>query len=121
MTQSADQGAWAGLTAPAPGPEPADLVAAAVAVCPGVVALSSGGRRPVATYLSGRQVKGVHIDADRIRVALVGAMGVPIPTIAAQVREAVSPYAGGRAVDVDVVDIEPATSAYAPAPQVSGG
>lgn len=127
MTQSADQGAWVDLTAP----EPADVIATAVSRCPDVVALSSGGLRPVATYLTGRQVPGVHVDDDRVRVALVGAMGVPIPTIAAQVRAAVAPFAGGRAIDVDVVDIQPAASAPAreagqanelrPAPQARGG
>lgn len=102
MTQPAEQGAGADLAAS----EPADLIATAVVGCAGVVSLSSGGLRPVATYLPGRLVPGVHVDDDRIRVALVGAIGVPIPVLAAQVRAAVGPYAAGRAVDVDVVDIQ---------------
>ena len=104
MTQPAAQGPSAVVVAPSL----ADQVAAAVRSCSGVVSLASGGRRPVATYLPGRQVTGVHIDDRRIRVAVVGALGMPIPVLAAQVRAALVPFAGNRVVDVDVVDLQPA-------------
>ena len=103
MTPPAAQGRPA-ATAP---PGLADRVAAAVSACSGVVSLTSGGHRPVATYLPGRQVTGVDVDDHRIRVAVVGALGMPIPVLAAQVRAALVPYAGSRVVDVDVVDVQP--------------
>ena len=90
--------------------EPADLIAAAVLRCPAVVALHPGGHRPVATYLPGRLVSGVHVDDHTIRIAVVGVMGVPVMELDAQVRRAVAPYALGRPVDVHVADIQPATA-----------
>ena len=111
MTEPAEQFSSGFAAAPESGfaatPDLADLVAEAVKNCSGVVALSSGGRRPVATYLPGRQVSGVHIDDHRIRVGVVGALGMPIPVLAAQIRAALVPYAKGRVVDVDVVDVRP--------------
>lgn len=104
MTQPAAQGFFPADVA---APDLADRVAAAVQSCSGVVSLSSGGLRPVATYLPGRQVTGVDVDDQRIRVAVVGALGMPIPVLAAQVRAALVPFAGGRVVDVDVVDVQP--------------
>ncbi|SDB84807.1 hypothetical protein SAMN05216410_0420 [Sanguibacter gelidistatuariae] len=90
--------------------EPADLIAAAVLRCPAVVALHSGGHRPVATYLPGRRVAGVHVDDRGIQIALVGVIGVPVTELAAQVRSAVAPYALGRPVDVHVADVQPTTA-----------
>lgn len=95
-----------GQSADAAVPSLADQVAAAVTGCSGVVSLSSGGFHPVATYLPGRQVTGVHIDDRRIQVAVVGVLGMPIPVLAAQVRAALVPFAGNRVVDVDVVDVQ---------------
>ena len=103
MTQPAAQDPQVIVAAP----DLADLVAAAVKHCSGVIELSSGGRRPIATYLPGRQVTGVHVDDHRIRVAVVGVLGMPIPVLAAQIRAALVPYAGSRVVDVHVVDVRP--------------
>lgn len=91
--------------------EPADLIAAAVLTCPAVVALHPGGLRPVATYLLGRRVAGVHVDDHQIRIAVVGVLGVPVAELAAQVRAATAPYALGRPVDVHVADVQPLTTA----------
>jgi hypothetical protein len=84
----------------------ADAVAAAVAACPAVVSLHGGGLRRTATYLPGRLVEGVHVDEDRVRVAVVAAQGVPVGVLAEQVRAAVAPLAPGRAVDVHVADLQ---------------
>ena len=115
MTQAAGEGAWVDLSASA------DRIAAEVRKCAGVVSLSSRGHRPVATYLPGRQIPGVQLEGDRIRVGVVGAMGVPIPVLASQVRAAVAPFAHGRAIDVDVVDIQPLPAGRAQVPTHLGG
>ena len=115
VTHGAGEAGWSDLSASV------DRIAAEVLRCAGVVALSSKGHRPVATYLPGRQVSGVQLEGDRIRVGVVGAMGVPIPVLAAQVRAAVAPLAHGRAVDVDVVDIQPLPAGRVPVPPPLGG
>lgn len=85
----------------------ADAVAAAVAACPAVASLHGGGFRRTATYLVGRRVDGVRIDDDRVTVAVVGVQGIPVVILADQVRAAVGPLVGGRAVDVHVADLQP--------------
>jgi hypothetical protein len=86
----------------------ADGVAAAVLTCPAVAGLDAGGvgHRTV-TYLPGRRVEGVHVDDERIAVAVVGVQGIPMAVLADQVRRAVAPWAGGRPVDVHVADLRP--------------
>lgn len=82
----------------------ADVVAAAVLACPAVVGLRAGGGL-VATYLPGRRVEGVRIGPDAVEVALVARLGVPVPTLDAQVRAALAPHARGRAVHLHVEDV----------------
>ncbi len=92
-------------TASTPGAPPeteADAVAAAVLSCPGVVALGQG---TLATYLAGRRVDGVRIGDDGIEVAVVTEHGTPVPQVAAEIRAVVSRLAGGRRVDVHVIDL----------------
>lgn len=86
----------------------ADAVAAAVLTCPAVAGLDAGGvgHRTV-TYLPGRRVEGVHVDEDRIAVAVVGVQGIPMAVLADQVRTAVAQWAAGRPVDVHVADLRP--------------
>ncbi|MGY5884647.1 hypothetical protein [Modestobacter lacusdianchii] len=84
----------------------ADAIAAAAVRCPAVASLSSGGLRPVATYLPGRRVDGVRVDSGRVLVSVVAVQGVPIIVIADQVRQAVGPIVGGQLVDVHVADVQ---------------
>jgi hypothetical protein len=84
----------------------ADAIAAAVAQCPAVASLHGGGLRRTATYLPGRLVEGVHVDEDRVRVAVVAAQGLPVGVLAEQIRAAVVRLAPGRAVDVHVADLQ---------------
>lgn len=84
-----------------------DLLAAAVLACPAVVSLHSGAPRYVATFLPGRRVGGVRVDDTVVEVAVVAAAGIPVPSVASQVRSAVAPLAAGRAVDVHIADVAP--------------
>lgn len=82
------------------------MIAATVTECPDVIALHPGGLTPVATYLPGRRVVGVQTDDEHIRVAVVGALGVPVPELVVQIRQALAPFALGRSVDIHVADLE---------------
>ena len=84
----------------------ADAIAAVVAVCPAVASLHGGGPRRTATYLPGRRVEGVHVDEERIRVSVVAVRGVPVRDVAEQIRTAVAPLVGDRAVDVHIADLQ---------------
>jgi len=84
-----------------------DLLAAAVLGCPAVVSLHPGGPRYVATFLPGRRVGGVRVDDTVVEVAVVAVAGIPVPSVASQVRAAVAPLAAGRRVDVHIADIAP--------------
>jgi hypothetical protein len=84
----------------------ADAIAAAAVRCPAVASLSSGGLRPVATYLPGRRVDGVRIEPDRVLVSIVAVQGVPIIAVADQVRRAVEPLVAAHLVDVHVADVQ---------------
>ena len=84
-----------------------DLLAAAVLGCPAVVSLHPGGPRYVATFLPGRRVGGVRVDDTVVEVAVVAAAGIPVHSVASQVRSAVASLAAGRAVDVHIADVAP--------------
>jgi hypothetical protein len=114
--------------APAQEAELADLIAAAVASCPGVAGLTQIPGVPVATYLPGRTVSGVAVRAGEVEVCAVARYGLPLPQIAAQIRQAVVPLVPGRVVHVLIGDItlpgaekepvgrpQPATAPAAPA------
>lgn len=83
----------------------ADLIAEAVLACPDVVAMSGGKFGEVATYLPGHRVKGVRMTDDEIELHIVARFGPPLPKVAARVRTAVAPLAGGRPVAVVVDDV----------------
>ena len=83
-----------------------DAVAAAVEACPGVSGLHGGRYGEVTTYLPGRAVRGVVVDADRVRVQVRSAWGVEAPALAAAIAAALAPLTGNRAVDVAVADID---------------
>jgi hypothetical protein len=83
-----------------------DALAAALGACPSVVRVGSGRPGAVATYLPGRRVTGVRLEADRIAVELVARWQCPVATVASEVRQAVAAFAPGRRVDVTITDIE---------------
>ena len=91
--------------APAEAAELADLIAAAVISCPDVVGLTQSPSVPVATYLPGRTVSGVAVRAGEVEICVVARYGLPLPEIAAEVREAVAPLVPGRTVNVVIADI----------------
>jgi hypothetical protein len=101
-TTPAPDGPIASAAAP---PVEADLVAAAVLACPAVVALHAGGFREVATYLPGRRVVGVRTEDTAVEVSVVATAGLKLPAVAAQIRSALAPLAGGRRIDVHIADI----------------
>jgi hypothetical protein len=83
-----------------------DVVAAIVQGCTGVSALDGGPFGEVASYLPGRTVPGVAVDADRIRVQVRSEWGVPAADVAALITAALAPLAGQRPVDVAIADID---------------
>ena len=88
-----------------PAPTKADEVAAAVAAAPGVAALSEGRPGSVSTYVPGRRVTGVVVREGDIEVHVIGRYGVPVGTIAAEVRRAAEPFASGQPVHVIIEDL----------------
>jgi hypothetical protein len=94
-----------------------DVVAAIVQGCTGVSALDGGPFGEVASYLPGRAVPGVAVDASRIRVQVRSEWGVPAADVAAVITAALAPLAGPRPVDVAIADIDdpPAAQPAGPA------
>jgi uncharacterized alkaline shock family protein YloU len=84
----------------------ATLVAASVQQCPAVAALSAGRFAQFSTYLAGRQVVGVSVDADRIDIGVVARFGVPVGELSAQVRAAVAPIVSDRSINIRVEDVQ---------------
>jgi hypothetical protein len=90
----------------AAGEEPdADSLAAAALACPDVVALSGGLLGEVATYLPGRRVRGVRVREAVVDVHVVARYGPTMDEIGAQVRAALTPLVGTRAVAVTIDDL----------------
>ena len=87
------------------GAVPEEALAAAVAGCRDVAALSGGPFGEVATYLAGRRIEGVRLLVDRIEVHVIARWGTLLPSVAEQVRYACAPFAGGRRVDVTIDDV----------------
>jgi hypothetical protein len=83
----------------------ADEVAAAVAAAPGVSRLSGGHLGGVGTNLPGRRVTGVVLREEDLEVHVIGRYGTPVGAIAAEVRRAAEPFAGGRPVHVIIEDL----------------
>ena len=104
------------VTGPAPDmpvqePLDVDALAAATLGCPAVAGLHPGGTTLVASYLPGRRVVGVRADDDRVLVSVVLAHGSSVKVLEKQVREALAPLVGGRAVDVHVADVNTGAAA----------
>jgi len=85
--------------------ELADRIAAAVTKCPSVAELAQMPGRPVATYLPGRTVSGVAVRPGEVEVSVVARFGVPLPQVAAQIRQAVALLVPNQVVDVVIADI----------------
>jgi uncharacterized alkaline shock family protein YloU len=84
----------------------ATMVAASVQQCPAVAALTAGRFGKFGTFLAGRHVTGVSVDADRIDIGVVARFGVPVGDLSVQVRAAVAPLVGGRSVNIRVEDVQ---------------
>jgi hypothetical protein len=82
-----------------------DALASAVRGCPAVDDLDSGVLGGVATYLPGRRVPGVRVQADRIEVHVRAVWNQPVSVVAGQIRQALASLAGGRTVDIVLTDI----------------
>jgi uncharacterized alkaline shock family protein YloU len=85
--------------------ELARILARAVADRPDVVELSTGGFGTLQTPVAGGRVRGVAVRDDHVEVGVVIRFGRPIPDITAEIRAALAPMAGGRAVHVYVEDV----------------
>ena len=72
---------------------------------PGVAALSEGRPGAASTYVPGRRVTGVVVREGDIEVHVIGRYGVPVGTIAAEVRRAAEPFASGQPVHVITEDL----------------
>ncbi len=78
----------------------ADVIAGAVTACPAVAGLADAPGGQVATYLPGRVVTGVAVRLGEIEVCVIAGPELPLPEVAAQVRQAVMPLVPGWVVDV---------------------
>jgi uncharacterized alkaline shock family protein YloU len=86
-----------------------DAVVQRTASCRSVARLAAGRFGEVATYLPGRRIPGVRVADGRVEVHVVARWNVPVPELAAEVRQAVRPWTGDLTVDVHVDDVEVAT------------
>ncbi len=78
----------------------------AVAECPAVSGLDSGRYGEVASYLPGRQVRGVVVTGGTVLVQVRSRWGVPAAELLRQVTAVVSPLAGRRRIDLVIGDID---------------
>ncbi len=91
--------------APAEVAELADLIVGAVTRCAAVAGLAEAPGGPVATYLPGRTVSGVAVRPGEVEVCVVARYGLPLPEVAARIRQAVAPLVPNRVVHVVIGDI----------------
>jgi hypothetical protein len=87
--------------------ELAQRIADRAAAVRGVARLSGGGVGAAATYAPGRRIDGVRMREGCIEIHIVAAgSAASLPTVAAAVRAAVRPLAGGSQIDVFVDDLD---------------
>jgi hypothetical protein len=91
-----------------------DAVAAAVRACAGVDDLFSTPTATMASYLPGRQVAGVRVSDAVVTIQVRSRWAVPVVSVAAQIRSAVQPLAGGHVIDVVIADIADAPAIAPP-------
>lgn len=70
--------------------ETVDAIAVVTTAVPGVVRLGGGSFGEVATYLPGRRVTGIRMDARTVEVHVVVGGRVPIPETVRHIRAAVA-------------------------------
>ncbi|MDS1115639.1 Asp23/Gls24 family envelope stress response protein [Gordonia westfalica] len=88
--------------------DPVDELADAVLAVPGVTGLHGGLLGEVATYLPGRRVAGIVLDADVGEIHIVADMSSDLQTVAATVRDTAERIAGRPfAVVVEDIAIDP--------------
>ncbi|WP_306370270.1 hypothetical protein [Nocardiopsis sp. CC223A] len=88
--------------------EPGEIarrVARASLRSPDVVELSAGSFGTLSTPVPGGRVRGVAVRSDTVEVGVVVHFGRPLPEIAGELRKALAPLAGGRAVHICVEDV----------------
>lgn len=91
-----------------------DSIATAVLACSTVAGLSGGVAGEIATYLPGRRVAGLRIDATTIAVHVVGRYGPTMTEISNQVTRAVTSLGAGRQVGVVIEDLQVEESGRSP-------
>lgn len=95
------------LPAPASAPVDVDAVAAAIAACPSIAHLVHGSPgEQIATFLPGRRVGGIRVTDEALEVHVATRWDAPIPAAAAEVRAALAPLVGTRAITVSVDDVD---------------
>ncbi|MGU3432961.1 Asp23/Gls24 family envelope stress response protein [Actinomycetes bacterium M1A6_2h] len=97
---------WADL----PIAEQADAIAAATLAVDGVAALHGGMFGEVGTYLPGRRVDGVRVDASGVDVHVSVTPGASVPKTARAVKQAVADGMGSTPVTVTVEDVLPTST-----------
>ena len=105
-TTTPDTGAPAG--AGAPDVDPAERLTTLVQGVPGVAGMSGGTFGEVATYLPGRRVRGVRVEADVVEVHVVAEPGRLLLPLADAVRAACAEVSRGRPVNVFIDDLDTA-------------
>lgn len=83
-----------------------DAVAAAVRACAGVSDLVGGRFGDVTSYLPGRRVAGVSVNAQVVRVQVRSRWGVPAGDLLSQITTMLTPVVHGRHVEVVVADVD---------------
>ncbi len=83
-----------------------DAVAAAVRACPAVSDLFAGRLEEVGSYLPGRRVAGVVVDAQSLMVQIRSRWGIPVAEVLRQVAAAVQHLQHGHELRVVVADID---------------
>lgn len=72
---------------------------------PDVVELSTGSFGTLNTPVPGGHVRGVAVRGDSVEVGVVLRYGRPLPEIVAELRQGLTPAAGGRVVHIFVEDV----------------
>lgn len=85
--------------------EIAELIAREAVRFPDVVGLSVGGFGTLNTPVPGGHVRGVAVREDSVEVGVVLRYGRPLPEIVAELRQGLTPPAGGRVVHISVEDV----------------
>ncbi|MEE2033286.1 Asp23/Gls24 family envelope stress response protein [Rhodococcus chondri] len=88
-----------------PGPDPVDVVAAAVLGTVGVAALHGGDFGEIATYLPGRRVNGIRIGSESCAVHITAEYPADLIAVADAVRARVEPLVG-MPVHVTIEDLQ---------------